>query len=487
MKTHKGHLWELVRSMTPAEKRYFKTHFALTAGQLTRLFDVLNAQGRYEPAQAISALDTSPTQYKVLKHQLQALIMKSLIAGSSQRSLRSKVRLGLEEADMLLERGHFDEAVVKLKQLEGICAKYGFTLYQYEVRERLHEIQHLELDFSDPAAKGHYDQLLHLQRILTQKQALSAIQLTLDNWNPFQPGRRKQLLELQQQLRTMQAEHLDFHSMMSWMQSMAVCTELLGDAASARQHRRLIARVFADEPELRHELPLMYLRALKLSADPVGSVLPLDKVNEITSIARRFIAQHPRFLPHYIYFLWARLRAHYMHHQWARIFGSVEQACVEHLQSTIITTSGTAQKIYLTLAVSHLIARHFEQAHQYIKACRTASDGGDLAFDCCVNLLELIALITEQRMDKLQVRKRVFLKKLRSTNADFSPLYVFHLHVLLQMSQRVHEQQDIAAQALLRVAEFPYDPILPYYSFLNIERWLQAVAAKKTWEVTITG
>lgn len=487
MKTHKGHLWALVRSMTPAEKRYFKTHFALTAGQLTRLFDVLNAQASYEPALAMAALGTPPAQYKVLKHQLQALIIKSLIAGSSQRSLRSKVRLGLEEADILLERGHFEEAVVKLKQLEGICAKYGFTLYQYEVRERLHEIQHLELDFSDPAAKGHYDQLLHLQRILTQKQALSAIQLMLDNWNPFQPGRRRQLLELQQQLHTMKAEHLDFHSLMSWMQSMAVCTELLGDGDTTRQYRRLIARVFADEPELRHELPLMYLRALKLSADLVGSALPLDKVNEITSTARRFIAQHPRFLPHYAYFLWARLRAHYMHHQWVRIFGSVEQACVEHLQSTIITTSGTSQKIYLTLAVCHLIAQHFEQAHHYIKACRSASDGTDLAFDCCLDILELIALMTEQQMERVQVRHRMFVKRMKASHADFSLLYNFHLQVLLQMSQRIHEQQDIAAQALLRVAEFPYDPILPYYSFLNIERWLQAVAAKRTWEVTITG
>lgn len=95
MKTHKGHLWALVRSMTPAEKRYFKTHFALTAGQLTRLFDVLNAQASYEPALAMAAVGTSPAQYKVLKHQLQALIIKSLMAGSSQRSLRSKVRLGL--------------------------------------------------------------------------------------------------------------------------------------------------------------------------------------------------------------------------------------------------------------------------------------------------------------------------------------------------------------------------------------------------------
>ncbi len=487
MKTHKGHLWALVRSMTPAEKRYFKTHFALTASQLTRLFDLLNAQASYEPAQAMSALGTPPAQYKVLKHQLQALIIKSLIAGSSQRSLRSKVRLGLEEADILLERGHFDEAVVKLRQLEGVCAKYGFTLYQYEVRERLHEIQHLELDFSDPAAKGHYDQLLHLQRILTQKQALSAIQLTLDNWNPFQPSRRKQLFELQQQLRTMKAEHLDFHSMMSWMQSMAVCTELLGDTATAQQHRRLIVRAFADEPELRHELPLLYLRTLKLSADPIGSVLPLDKVNEITAVARRFIAQHPRFLPHYAYFLWARLRAHYMHHQWARIFGGVEQDCVEHLQSTTTTTSGTAQKIYLTLAVSHLIARHFEQTHHYIKACRSASDGTDLAFDCCLDILELIALMAEQQMERVRARQSVFAKRMKAAHADFSPLYNFHLQVLVQMSQRVHEQQDIAAQALLRVAEFPYDPILPYYSFLNIERWLQAVAAKRTWEVTITG
>lgn len=485
MKTPKTHLWALVHSMTPAEKRYFKTHFGQSTNQLTHLFDVLNGQAAYASEQAIAALGTTPSQYKVLKHQLQTLLLKSLIAGSSQTNLRSKLRLGLEAADLLLERGHFDEAVLKLQQLEEICKKYGFTLFQYEVRERLHEIQYLELDFSDPAAREHYDHLAHLQRILAQKQELSAIQLALDSWNPFQSQRRKLLLDVQRQLNAMKAEFLDFKSMLSWIQSMAVCTELLGDLAAARQQRELINSVFRDEPTLRHELPLMYLRTLKQCADPMGSVLPIEKVNEFTAIARRFIAQHPRFAPHYVYFLWARLRAHYEHHAWARIFGGVGQACIEHLQNTT-TASTTTQKIYVTLATSHLIAGHFEPAHTYLHACRRASDGSDTALACCVNLLELIAWLTEQQTDKARTRIRLFTKKMKAEHPDFSPLYNFHLALLARMAAHPHTQQDIAAQALLQVAEFPYDSILPYYSFLNIERWLQAVAANKPWQTTVS-
>ena len=170
MNTPKVHLWELIHSLIPAEKRYFKTHFAATGSQLTHLFDILNGQEVYVEDQAREQLGVAASQYKVLKHQLQELLMKSLVANNGKRNIKSKVRLGLEEVDLLLEREHFGEAIKRLRRLEDQCAQFGLTLYQYEVRERLHEIQHLELDFSDPEADRHYQHLWRLQRILAQKQ-----------------------------------------------------------------------------------------------------------------------------------------------------------------------------------------------------------------------------------------------------------------------------------------------------------------------------
>ncbi|MEO0877868.1 MAG: hypothetical protein AAFY48_24965, partial [Bacteroidota bacterium] len=158
MNSPKAQVWKLVNSLTPAEKRYFKTHFASTNNRLTTLFDLLNTQRSYDETEAKAKLDIPARQFKVLKHQLQELLLKSLIANTGKRSIKSKIRLGLEEADILLEREHYQEAIRKLQRLEQLCARYGFTLYQYEVRERLHEVLNLELDFSDPNASQHYDE-----------------------------------------------------------------------------------------------------------------------------------------------------------------------------------------------------------------------------------------------------------------------------------------------------------------------------------------
>jgi hypothetical protein len=263
MNTPTPHLWKLIKGLTPAEKRYFKTHFASSGNQLTLLFDTLNNQEVHDELAALELLDVKATQFKVLKHQLQDLIMKSWVANSSKRSIKSRIRIGLEEVDLLLEREHFAEASKKLVHLERLCGQYGFTLYHYEVRERLHEVQHLELDFSDPEANHHYEELVHLQRVLHQKQQLSAIQQKLEDWNSFTPARHKVLKELKKTLEGLKAEYMDLSSWMAWIQNMTICAELLGDEQTATNYREQIMEIYEQEPSLKENLPLGYLTALK--------------------------------------------------------------------------------------------------------------------------------------------------------------------------------------------------------------------------------
>mgnify|MGYP000223347653 CR=1 FL=1 len=485
MNSPKAHVWKLVNSLSPAEKRYFKTHFASTNNRLTTLFDLLNKADAYDENGVRTALAVPPNQFKVLKHQLQELLLKSLIANTGKRNAKSKIRLGLEEADILLEREHYREATKKLQRLELLCAKYGLTLYQYEVLERLHEIQHLELDFSDPEAGQHYEELVHLQGIMYQKQRLTAIQKQLEDWNPFTPKRHRKLQNIHQTLYHFPAEFLDRGSLLAWMQNMAVCTELLGDEKTATQYRELILEGFNLEPGWKEEMPLSYLQALRHAASSTRQLPSISYVNEIAQRARRLIARHPQYSPHYLYFLWARLQVYYLHQEWDKITGLLESDCIKHLERYTFGLSRTTLRIYVTLAVVRLIKGDYERAEKYLEAYRNSTMSKDPSLERSVNLVELILLTDSQQLEKMEKRLRYFKRRLRKRPEEiYSPLYHFHLKLFSNILKRPLEKGQLTSNALLGVADYAFDPILYYYSFFYIERWLQATAAKMSWRAT---
>ena len=482
MNSPKAYIWKLVHSLTPAEKRYFKTHFGNSQNRLTHLFDLLNSAEVYEEASIRQQLGVDADQFKVLKHQLQELLLKSLLANGSKRSAKSKIRIGLEEADILLERQLYQEATKKLQRLERLCAQYGFTLYQYEVRVRLHEIQNLELDFSDPEAGQHYEELVYLQRILHEKQRLSAIQQQLEDWNTFTPERHRLLQETRETLNRFPGEYLDRAGIMAWMQNMAVCTEQLGDEATATRYREQILEGFNQEPSWKNEMPLTYLKALRQAASSVRQLPSLAFVNQIAQQARRVISLHPQYSLHYLYFLWARLQVYYLHREWNKITTQLEKECVDHLEVYAFGLSRTALRIYVILALVCLIKGEYQRASTYLAAYRNNRMSKDAALEYNVNILELILLTESQDFDQLEKRLRHFKRKLRrSATESTSPLYQFHLQLFAKILRQPHQKDQSTAEALLSMAEYSYDPIMYYYSFFLIERWVQATAAKKRW------
>ncbi|WP_367387941.1 hypothetical protein [Lewinella sp. LCG006] len=482
MNTPNPHLWKLINGLTPAEKRYFKTHFASSGNQLTLLFDTLNGQEVYDEQNARDVLGVKASQFKVLKHQLQELLMKSWVANSSKRSIKSRIRIGLEEVDLLLEREHFEEAGKKLAYLEQQCSHYGFTLYHYEVRERLHEIQHLELDFSDPEANQHYEELVHLQRVLYQKQQLSAIQQKLEDWNSFTPARHKVLQELKKTLEALKAEYMDLSSWMAWMQNMTICLELLGDEQTATRYREQIMEAYEQEPSLKENLPLGYLTALKHAASPARRLLSIEYVESIALQARHLIARYPQYSPHYIYFLWARIRANYQHKEWGRLIGTLARESKRHLDAYQLGTFRTASKIYVVLGVAHLLKGKFPAAEAYFTAYRKSKMTKDETLNHCVNLLELIMWVEADNQERLRQRIAYFKRKQKkSKQENYSLLYNFHLELFSDICKTPFSKDELTANTLLEVANYPFDPILYYFSFFHIERWLQATATRQPW------
>lgn len=486
MNTPNQHLWELIDSMTPAEKRYYKTHFSSDSNQHTLLFDHLNSQSIYDQEKAKAYLKVSSSQFKVVKAQLYSIIMKSLIAQKGKRHLKSSIRLGLEEVDLLLEREHYAAAMKKLKQLGQKCTAYGFTLYQYEITERLYEIQYLELDFSDPETHKYYNNLQHYQAILAQKQELSSIQVKLSAWTPFMPMRYKVIRQIKEDLYKMQGEYLDFDNLLTWYQCIATCLELLGRIKEPQAIRQQILFFFEENKHLQEDLPLSYLNALIHIVNPSLNNPDSKTVDRLTQKAEKIIAIYPQYSPHYIYFLWARLQAYYFNYQWRPIIQRMDSSCMLYIEKYQLQSTHTTIKILVILATTHLINENYSEAEDLLERFRKTKILKNQALIYVVNILELCLLWESQQIEELNVSVQRFKRQMRMEEEVYSVVFNIHLDLFSVLVKTPFLLSEKASETLLSVSEHPYDPILDYYSLLNLERWLQASAVRKKWKDIIT-
>ena len=138
MKTPSNNLFQLIQSMTAAEKRYFKRHYALGKTLAIELFDFINGMDHYDEEQIKRRFVDSKLakNLKVYKVQLTNLVMKSLVSYHDKRNVKSKIRIGLEEIDILMDKGLSELAFSRLRKLKTLCEQHEELSYLEEIVER---------------------------------------------------------------------------------------------------------------------------------------------------------------------------------------------------------------------------------------------------------------------------------------------------------------------------------------------------------------
>ena len=148
MKTPSAQLFYLIKKMSAAEKRFLKIHFSSVKSHLTELFDFINTQDYYDEKIVKANFSNSliSKNLKVYKVQLTELILRSQVAYHAKRTVRSQIRILLEEVDILLEQYMVPVAMVRLNKAIDICKKNNDTgllvvalQYQFKIQNYICE------------------------------------------------------------------------------------------------------------------------------------------------------------------------------------------------------------------------------------------------------------------------------------------------------------------------------------------------------------
>lgn len=129
-KTGGDELFQLVKSLKQAEKRYFKVFASQQVkgekNNYVKLFEALDRQEVYDEKRLIRQLPGLPSaKLTATRHYLQGLILKSLRNYYSELSVDSRLRDMLADAEILFSKSQYRACAKTLSRAEELAHKHG--------------------------------------------------------------------------------------------------------------------------------------------------------------------------------------------------------------------------------------------------------------------------------------------------------------------------------------------------------------------------
>lgn len=205
MKTPSDQVFRLIKKMTAAEKRFMKIHFSSGKSHLTELFDYLNIQDEYDEKEVKLYFDNTPISknLKVYKVQLMDMVMRSQVAYHAKRKVRSKIRMLLEEVDILSDSNLLDLADHRLKKAIEIGYENNeTTLLVTALHHRLKMLRLLGLHSTEGRANERFEELESALTILNSEVKLTHYSRLLAIHSLCQGGVEEKFDYVREQMKT---------------------------------------------------------------------------------------------------------------------------------------------------------------------------------------------------------------------------------------------------------------------------------------------
>lgn len=137
---HSTELFDLIRSLDKAEKRYFKLYAGMQSGekQYLKVFDQIGKMDQYDEQVLLDHFkgEAFTNKFHVLKNYLYKLILKSIRAKETG-SIEKKIQNSLSDAEYLQQKGLYDQEKKLLERILKLAKKYDLKSYQISILDAL--------------------------------------------------------------------------------------------------------------------------------------------------------------------------------------------------------------------------------------------------------------------------------------------------------------------------------------------------------------
>jgi len=386
--------------MTPAEKRYYKMHYASQRNALTDLYDLINSSDVYDEVLLKAGLPENVSdKLKVYKVRLYDRILKSLTSYSAKKNVLSKIRLGLEEVEVLMTKQLYDLAADHLQKIKKLCRHYEEYTYLIEISYLEFRLLNISMDkigiSKHPVFKemGYYIDMLRRQVNLSQLGQKVNDFNKVHHFQEIKPDQRQWLEDiLQQELPAIAGEQPSFRARLSRNIILAIIYLSLGEKELEYEARKRNLTLFDNHPHFKESLSFNYLAVLRNYMNFCLKHRKFDEVRKVVDEVRFFIPEKtPQEEPQLIYFYYAELQMLYENGQFDRIVKDYSDFIDRFCRKNNISGERISVITYVYLILSEMFENNHHKAQYFLRVINSAEKEVKEYFEEFFILLDLIS------------------------------------------------------------------------------------------------
>lgn len=401
MKIPTDNLFQLIQAMSASEKRYFKRHYASEKSTTTELFDFINKMKSYDEEEVKNNFGSSKVSknLKVYKVQLTDLILKSLISYHSKKSIRSKIRIGLEEIELLLTKQLYTLAQTRVKKIKELCLKYEeleyiFAVLYYEIminsffKIKLNNAEYPvlnEFDLFTDKIKNTYE-LKRLNFILSDKS---------NNKHTEKLSKKEQLYYsqlLDEHRQKTESGTLTFNGQYYLNSSLSLINQLVTpEPEKEYDFKKLNVDLFEKTPHFIENHTSYYFAALYnflICCRKLGRHAELkngiEKIKDLTQ-------KYPYLERNLIFVYYLELKFNFQQKNYLSIVEEFEHPIIKHLKKYNQGEDNLSSLCYIYLALTHLVLNNAQKVQFYLRRLHSMAKQLNSSFALFFDILELIS------------------------------------------------------------------------------------------------
>ncbi len=481
MKTPSENLHRLVHSMTAAEKRYFKRHYSSGKNMLTELFNFINSLSTYDEDLVKQHFTGSKLvkNLKVYKVQLTDLLLKSLASYNYKSNVRSRIRFGIEEAHILLDKQLYAMARGKIKKLKQLCQdneEYDYLMSVLKLEGQFYTFYNITPDanianlFEEiEAVKDHINTLVYLQKISSQLIKFTNSGKTFEEFENFDA--------ILQKVNSIEPQGLvEAHYR---FQTLASLYALKGDRPKELHYKKAGVNLFTEHEDKIPAKVSMYFSAIHNYLSSCNTHRQFDDFEEQFRLIKSLIEQHPNLDRNFIFILYLKIRSLFRQGKFTEISWLLENKILETAKRYEMESPLILSSIYLHLAVTYLYRENFQKALHYLREVEVNHLHNPPPIQQISYLIEIICHYETEA--KSVMENLVFSLKRRSKKKQHYTPFFKEMLSFFPKTMRLDPGEQVPKFLELKhqLDEFKTDPCLIAFNGLGLEYWLLAKVQDK--------
>ncbi len=470
--------------MTPAEKRYFKMHFALQRNALTILYDHLNDIEEYDEEELKNSLPKNiANKLKVYKVRLYDRVLKSLTTFYAKKNIQSKIRLGLEEVDVLMSKKLYDVATDHLYKLKKLAEKYEEYTYLVDLAYLEYRLMNIYMDRIGISKQPLFtDMNYYLEKLDQQIRFSRLAHETIDfqksnHYKQLKPEQREWLSELlDTKIPQLSGDTPSFRARISRNIILTVIYQFLKEKEAEYQVRKENVDLFHQYPHFKEGLSFHYLAVLRNYMNFCLNDKRFKEVRETVEEAKQFIEKvTPQEEPQLIYFYFAELKMLYEQGQFKTIVDNYSQLIEEFTKKNQIMVERISVISFIYIILAELFEDNHPKAQYYLRIINEADEEVKDYFEEFYILLDLVSHYEAGDAHSLKLQ----LQKLRRKYNFSDQPDTFFLSMMnwIDRLNRYPEQKAIIAMEMKSECnlKFSADKNMDSFQHYHLDTWCGAL------------